>query len=757
MGYEMEIIKIANPKLGLILLIFTFSAHGTTYNFPGTAPVNGAMAAGDIFNINSSTFLQATEAATDTIALNSGVQLNIQQAGIVTYTGTSLIASTVYLDCDLANPTTVTVNGQLNAGNAKFAFFSEKGVIVTSTLTMSVTGIGVVNGDIYLDAATTSQLVVDSQGSINGNVFFDQNPGNLTIGKTIAHQGYYTNGNITGINTLDVHLGTMQNNNVLTFSTAGARSLTIDANATFINNGSISNVNTIAVTGTFQLNQNITVGTSISNAAASGTIQVNNAVVVTTPSFNITNGQYIASFTGLNAFGTLTLPNTNFVADGNSSDSFMFIRQSGYLPAGQQILVTGNNPPVMPASVSTNANNDIFINSLVISAQNNNIILTVNRNTFDTLANSDFNAAIGQALEYIGNNNPSNQAISSLNWFESATSASDFNNKLNVFKMLISLPTPSLDVQYKVFATVSDRLAAVRKNSYIAGENYFINELWFKISTIKAKQQAYQNLLPYTSSTYNLVFGIDSAITGTDRLGMALSLADSNIKSDVTNFSTFLTSNNTKVLSFQATPYYLREFSSGYYVNLIAGMTFNLYKTQTYYTNLSVLSSNINNSRSDVLFSLQSILGTSFIMMDYLHVAVSGSLIGSYAYREPFNDQTIPGIGLQINPNSGAYITVSPKIEFSFPWQYDQIVFYPKLYMQYFYDLFGSDREASGHFLTSDEVFATNISHRKARALIGAALDFDLNEQWSLDFNYDYEFNPEFSSKQFTLTAKYRF
>jgi hypothetical protein len=733
----------------LIWLLTCSSVAGATVMTPGQT-----------LNLSNGETIQTDVTFNNTITLNSNSTLNIGADARVTYTGINNLASTVYLNVNTAaGPANVNILGTLNVGTGRFAFFSAKGIVVTNPINMTLSGDGIINGEININSSMiASNLYIDDHSAINGKMAFDEFAGNIVVGNTITHAGYNTNGDISGINVLTVKAGTMQNNNILSFSTAGGATANIVVNASgiFINNGTLKNLKNLNVTGKLVLQKDTTASVRVFNMAATATIQTDKPVSVAVPLFDIQDGNYISNFTGLNGFGKLILTATNFISNGVSG-TFKFRRESGYLPAGDYVLVTGNNLPVMPADITAEKNGDIFINSLEVTTAGNDISLTVERETFDNFGDSGFSVAVGKALENVGHNSPSDGAINLLNWFESASDRADFNTKTDIFKMILNTPMPSLHIHQQVFAAISKRIAKLRETSYLAGSNYFVNQVWLRAASNMSRQRKYNNIMPYSTKGYSITMGIDSDVNMTDKLGVALGMANNNLNSDISDFSAYLLSSTTKILSLQAAPYYIHTLPSGTFFNLMAGMTFNLYKTNNLYKDLLVLAPKLDSRRTDFIFSLNVIVGNEFLFMNYINVILSGSLNSSFAFRSAYADQTLPGFEVEINPNSGFYLTAGTKLEFAFPWSYNAFTLCPKVYAQYLHDFIGSSHSVSGRFISSSNKFITDLTTRKARGVLGAAVNLQLNETISLDASYDYEFNSEFSHNQLMLTLKYLF
>ncbi len=739
------------------LPLYITDSLAAVLNYPGAvAGFPYAMTAADTLNINSGV-AASTNNLHYSVLMKSNTVLDVHVGATLSYAGDNPNASTVSLEEALAANSSLYVRGELNKGTGRFSFFSKKGVIAANTLRLYVER-GTIVGDVYLNAggASVPALNIDVSGSINGEVWFDENPGTITVGNIGAVNKFTTLNNIQNANIVNIVNGTFRNEHLIKFKGAN-KDLDVQLAGVFEHAGTSTDLADANILGKLILEKNLTATTSVALNHAAAELHVNKSVTVTTPVFDLNAGTLMLNYAALNSYGKLILPDTNLTCD--AAATVKFTHTNGYLPGKKFVLVTGNaaaDPDLV--NLITQKNTSIFIDALDLSQDGNNIVLNVTRKTFDTFTVNELDKSIALNLEVIGNNQPSDLQIKVLDWLDSSTGSAELTTRLDLFKLGMFTALPSTNLQSSLPRIVSNRLAKILDKKYLAASDVEHNtEFWGKLNFTSVKHKKHINNLANKELNFSTVIGVDNIISYVDKIGIAIGFTNSSINNDVSSLSQFIKSSKISAISLAMMPYFIHSFENGTVMEVVLGFNINQYKQMNAVVVNGLIDTNLAGNRREIGMSAAMNLGYNFYIFDYISLAVIGFGNTSYTYRPAYSDLSVPGFDIKIKPGSKIAFEVGSRVELGYPFTDGEVTLFPKAFVQYKNDLFGDSQTIRANLTNGLHNIDYKTSYSRYSFMLGSTFTAEVNNTYQLDLSYGFDFSKDMQGHNFSAKLRYKF
>lgn len=722
------------------------AAGAGTLTVEGTTTVSGNVGA-------SNTLKTITAGAAGKTATFSGTvraaDIDFSGAGDIAFDGNTTVTN----DVDMAdNAGTVTFGDGANftgtvqdtsddKGTATFAGSST----VTGSLGTAGNSLNVVNFNGVAGKAVTVSGGVDVNDDINVGA------GSVTISgqvTTVQDVNFTGDGSISFADALvaigdDVLTGT-DSEGTVTFLGDGTVGGDIAADGSELLALILSGTaKTVAVTGAIEAADTTTIGSNILTAGTTVDVDAGQTL-----GFEITgdtdgeNGRIVsagAATVDATAVVDVTVNTTEFVAD-----------------ATEYTVIDGTGGGGVADLTTTITDDSVFLTFTQKVADDDNLVLVADRTASNTLATGTNNKNVATVLEALGA--AGDAGLDGVQGaLQGASTVAELDSKLRSL-------TPTVDGGFVTGGTQASalnigatnmRLAAARTGEdtgMVAGEMGEGVTTWLKGFGQMADQDRRDGVAGYDADTYGVAVGIDSEnILDNSVIGVSLSYANTDVDSKNSN------NTETDVDSYQVSVYGSHDYEGRLYVSGVLGYAYN----DIDQTRHNVAGIAGNDARADFdsnQYIAYAEVGKDFdagnrltltpkALVNYQHIDIDGyTETGSTANQVvSLDNMDIFEVGLgvkaewDLEDNSGNSVR-------------------PSINAGYRYDLVGDEVQATSRFTGGGASFSTNgADPAQGTFNVGAAVTYDLENNWALTADYEYEGKSDFGAHSASLRAGYKF
>ena len=699
----------------------------------------------------------------------------------------------------------VTNNGIINAGggNVSFGDFTNNNAGALLNITNGI----VTTGNINNTLGTIQIGKADSGGDLSG--IYD-NISNVinTAGQNITVSGYGTIG-------ANHPLGTITNNGSITAITNKFKSKTLNNNQNAIfnltnNNPSgtnagialqrINNLGTVNIYnnntnangisdvniakfnnlsgGIFNINGALTINGNLTNNTGATTNMLanvdlvnvannftNNGNVSMLSSASVLHGNYIVGATGTHttminngAVNKLTLNNGVASLAAGATIDLNTTGSSIVRDKDQFTIISTNNVPIIADLKDININGGTRLISYHLSNQNNDIIITANRQSFASVFPLDNSAGTLPTIldNLINSNTQDPYLVAAISYLEQVISDQGIVNGINQL-------SPDLGVSEITLATngtlvpqiISERTEIVARSGikelrtgYAAGGMQIDDGLWVKGLGGTIEQQERNSFAGYNANSVGIAFGADTRILPNTWIGLGLSSVGTHMKSKD------YPAKKTNVSSYQITVYgsYSPE---KYYIDLYGAMAVNNYKTAR---TIQYINQTASATFTGVQPSAKVAIGYYLNQSNGFKIIPNVSLLSSTLYQNPYNETGASGIGLQkIASTTLSQLELGAGVKFALLDNEDSDQTYkPDLHFMVLHDLKASPQELTAKFMGGGGSFkVTSAPPDKTTYNIGAGVVFMHKNRLHFTANYEWRKKNKFIGHSGSLAVRY--
>ncbi|MCC6598614.1 MAG: autotransporter domain-containing protein [Alphaproteobacteria bacterium] len=643
-----------------------------TVNFSGSSTVTGSIGAA----ANSVLAVNANGVAGKSVAISG----NVDAAGSVTVGAGSLSVAG-----------TTTAGDDINVGTGSATFTG----VVTTTQDVNFTGDGTAT---FADAA---HVIGD-----------DLLTGTLNEG-TAVFQGAGTITGDVGVDGTELKALTL---------TGTGKTLTVGGNFEAANTTTVGS-NTIAVTGTVDVDAAQSLAFNLTGATTSG---------------QITSG------------GAATVDAAALVNVGVANSS-------GYITSGQTFtLIDGTGGGGVADLTAGNITDNSFLLSFAQDvADNDNLVVTATRTSSVTASTSSNNANVATVLE-----NLQNGGTVELDNVQTALNQASTQEEVNDVLESVG-PTVDGGAVVSGFQTsvqsldiTSTRLASLRTNETGVATGNMGQGLtaWIQGFGKTAEQDRRDGIDGYDADTYGVAVGIDTEnVSDAATLGLALSYANSDVDSENANTT------ESDIDSYQVSLYGDYDLGQSTYVAGNLGYARNNID-QTRHNVGGVAGLNANADYDSDQYIAYAELGRDYAVGN---AVITPNVLAHYQHIS-IDDYTETGAGgANLNVDNDSLNIFELGIGADAKWNLKQAngnEVVPGLHVGYRHDLIGDEVESSSTFTGGGASFNTQgADPANGTFNVGASLSLYTVDNWSVSGNYDYEYKSDYDSHGGYIRAGYKF
>ncbi|MFA5164167.1 MAG: autotransporter domain-containing protein [Candidatus Omnitrophota bacterium] len=783
-------------RSGAVLLFF--ADDGVTQTVTGT--IDGAAADEGVVmvgaggannvtfadNIGSTAGLHEIEVATTGTATFGGdlsvTDLVFSENGVVDVTGTATI--------DTITTTAGSGTGDIELDGAGNVITGDIGAAGGELKLLNIDGTTTTNGNVYADqidiaAATTlggaaaDKTVADTLNlqhaglttvsgtlnSVNGRtgttISFTAN-GDLDIGGAANVASVTTNvagtgdiefqgGGITTVGTIGTALLDLD---VVDFTGAGAYTLNgaVFANTVTVNNVSANVVigasNTDAMTDLFLTAGSIDLGPYTTTLTAGDYTQAAATTLYTT----VQNSSTI---------GKLVTPDAATIAAGTTLN--VNVRANEYIRSNTTWTVVDGG-----AGGAVNApaiNDDSAILSFTSAAAGGGTDLTVTATrvmTYDKIASGNAGTA-GAVLEQIGEAGATGDMALVLGELDSLPTFGAIAQALDtVIPVVDSGVTTASNTAMNGFtgrtmARLKDIFAKVRgysagETGVSAGSEMFERwEAWGQGYGEYLRQKPRGESNGYRAIVWGTAMGADTPVMQDKmRIGLSGGYSKGSINSKDNH-------GRTDADSYQGTVYcgYM-DPENPYYVNGALSFAYNKYKGSRQ-INIGADSRSADSDYDGTQYSVMVDGGYAFGVGEFNLTPVA-SLQYQRLHLDSYTETNAGALSLNVAKQDYDFLESGLGVKLDRPFEYESRMVTPEVHAKWFYDFIVDRMQTTSTFTGGGGSFSTQgFDPAKSSYNIGAKLTMEMNENWSLETNYDYEFKDDFAGHTGWASARCRF
>lgn len=746
--------SILSAILYACCFLSTTNVLAVNYFFPtaggGTLAVAPlALGAADNLTVNSGTFFNIDETFNYVVSMGASSTVTVDLGATVIFGGSLGGGGTIYSN---GVPTLMVINnsGSISQALAPGTIVLENSGVAGGTITINNTG--TITGNISLLGYVTGNINLNGNSIINGTLSMDPAATATTSTLSIGPISPNTYRNSSGLR--DILLIDIYPNSTMYLSTASTRikALTVQAGATIHVDSDISGVapgdGAITNSGTMNINSAISKTGTFTNAG-SGTVVVKNNSSVNTSTYN-SSGIHAALMTNLNSYGQLQLGstlNTTFAA-------FHVRNGGGYFPQGTYDLVfsaSGINTAPTSYTIPTST---LFLQFGTPFVQDNYIKIFLTRTQFQQYASNNTNKEIAVSIESMGYSTfpaPSNSMVNILDAVEASTTVAQTNAALAQLAPLVSAPLYNLEVQDQMINQVELRLAETKSSTYVAGDMFSDNNLWFRPFTDRANQQARDATQGYYASTAGVAFGYDRQIYNNFLLGASGSYAAARVRDKINMNS------STSIKSLQFMLYGSYDFAQYSYLNWIAAISNNYFKGQRQALINNLFSGVADASYRNTLLGLKGVWGKNYLYGQYIVLTPEASLMSAISTMYKYDEHGDTAINLNIMSPTSIVVQGGMGGKASTPLEYNKYIFVPEIHATALYYLATGNQTSIAAFAEGGTQISANMILPRWGYKYGAAVTLANKKHLQLKFNYDHTAYEGYTDNSIYLTVKYIF
>lgn len=594
---------------------------------------------------------------------------------------------------------------------------------IESNATGQINNSGTITGNIDLGTSSSSSITLQSGGSNTGKVTFGNSAQVFNI-----NQGSTFNGSIAG---------TLSEANL-----AGALNFTEDGSFTgnIIGSGT-GNLNLGATTqvidGSLTLSDGDTLKVAFESDGSFGNLR-------TTQAANVSENSKIAiSLTS--QYSYLTDGSSYKILQGGAGSDIATISASNI-----DVNNSGSNGFSVLRFTTQSYDQSLFL--LVTHAKASYVSSDINAQSVYNNINQIGSAATGQLAlfqNYIQNSSSQNDVEKAL---KSATTQSDDG-----------IRQTSLNVMNNSFRNIENRLDQIRVNSFFAepkdDDLSILKEAPTEKQGIKAWAQTFgasakQNQLSnnggegYKSSSNGFIFGFDKAISKKTNLGLALTYANSNIKS-------LDSLKKTGVDTYQLNVYSGYN-SNGYFLDSIAAFAFNNYNSSR---NINSVNTRASGKFNGETYSAKIRGGFFHELGSNFTLAPESSLTFSNNRTANYRETGAGTMNLNVESSQTNFLEGRAGLNLLYKTiRKNGLAISPQIKVSYGYDLLGDRQNITNSFEGQSSSFNTKTAKYDGSSLrLGFAIDLYRIDSLSLSSEYSFEDKTKYQSHSAFLRGGYSF
>ena len=699
----------------------------------------------------------------------------------------------------------VTNNGTINAGggNVSFGDFTNNHAGALLNITSGIVTTGNINN-------TLGTIQIGNAGSSGDLSGIYDNISNLinAAGQNITVSGYGTVG-------VSHPLGVITNNGSITANTNKfkAKSLNNNQNAIFNltnNNPSgtnagialqrIDNLGTINIYnnntnangitdiniakfnnlggGVFNVNGSLTINGNLTNNTGATTNMLanvdlvnvannftNNGNVSMLSSASILHGNYIVGATGTHttminngAVNKLTLNNGVASLTAGATIDLNTTGSSIVRDKDQFTIISSNNAPIIADVKDINIKGGTRLISYHLSNQNNDIIITANRQSFASVFPLDNSAGTLPTIldNLINSNTQDPYLVAAISYLEQVISDQGIVNGVNQLSPDVGIAEITLATSGTLVPQIiSERTEIVARSGikelrtgYAAGGMQIDDGLWIKGLGGTIEQEERNGFAGYNANSVGVAFGADTRILPNTWIGLGLSSVGTHMKSKD------YPAKKTNVSSYQVTVYgsYSPE---KYYIDLYGAMAVNNYKTAR---TIQYINQTASATFTGIQPSAKVAIGYYLNQSNGFKIIPNVSLLSSTLYQNPYNETGASGIGLQkISSTTLSQLELGVGVKFALLDNEDSDQAYkPDLHFMVLHDLKASPQEVTAQFMGGGGSFkVTSATPDKTTYNIGAGVVFVHKNRLHFTANYEWRKKNKFIGHSGSLAVRY--
>ncbi len=590
------------------------------------------------------------------------------------------------------------------------------------------------------DDGITSGVLFDGLGNHVLTVTDDSNLG-ATSGVSAEMAGVVGDGTVTfaGTSTVSGTLGeSADGKNLAAVNFGGSGTVNLGSN--------IYATSTTINLSTLNLTANITVTGNMELAAVAGVLDVNGNTVTI-------SGTYIQG-----ADSTLRLDVASstsagkVVSTGNatvSADSKVDINVTGYVAnsSAYKIIDSGGGTVNVPTTIT----DDSAVLTFAGSVASSDLTITATRtNTYNNLAGTSNQSAIGSTLESVGSAGASGDMLAVVGQMDQLGTQLEVQNALEQMEPVVNagVMMASFSALAQSMETVADHLSAVR-SGVSTGDTMQNKNVWAKGFGNYVDQDMRGGIEGYKASTLGMVLGIDILDIGPTVVGVSGGYAYSEVDSDQSNIG------NTDVNSYQGTLY--GSYDGGpYYIDGAVSFAYNEYKGSRKIAFGNILRT-ANADYDGQQYSAY--LGGGYtVESGGYDITPMASLRYTRLHIENYTETNADDLNLKVNSQDYDLLQSGLGAMIAYPVKRDNITFIPELHGMWLYDFSGDKQQTTSTFTGGGASFKTDGADPAQHSFdVGAGLTFDTEYNVSLVLNYDFEIKEDFYGHSGDVTVKYSF
>lgn len=533
--------------------------------------------------------------------------------------------------------------------------------------------------------------------------------------------------------------------------------LQIDAGATFTlssnqnivqtagqTNGAINNFGQLTLNGSL-----VTFPGSFDNKST-GTLTLTG-----TPTLNfegstfINSGNIQANFSTSNTLPAIT---TNAVSPDLSHGTIIIGYNNNYIAGGTyDFILAPNSNALLDPGLAILPKPSTYITRWSLASTQTAVQVLVERDGFGAHALTEAAQEVGNYLEKLGANNPTQAELNLLNSLE------QIDNDAELTAALESLLPPqytmltTLDMLDAVVGALDIRLFSLQQG-YGAGDivSSDANGFWVRPFYSDGKQATTETLTGYTNKCHGWILGLDRTINNNLTLGVSGSISKTNVVQ--TNQTTTTTNINNYEGAFYGT---YRTDNNSYLDAILAGGVSN------YHGNRSIVLpdffANAAANYSSQQITIKMMASRNFSLYDTLQLTPKALAQYSFIRQLAYTETGAGPYNMFVDPDNINLFRLGAGTSLGIPFSSNNMLSIPSVIGMVYVDANGGANTVNCQFVTGGP-FITNISQQgRIMIRLGVNYELKLNDKLQMVAGYDYYARRSFQGHDAYLNLRYTF
>jgi len=495
--------------------------------------------------------------------------------------------------------------------------------------------------------------------------------------------------------------------------------------------------------GTFTINHAVTASSTFTTDAgtqlvlgASGSIGGSGAFSNATSSVT-----YLMSSTNV-------MPLISMSAGSTLNGTVIVTSTNNFIAAGNYVML---NAPSVSSTGSLTFNNSRYVSGTK-NVSSTQVYLAVTRDGYQNHALTPYSQQIGSFLETIGASSPTATQFDLLNYLDSTTTDQELT------AALLSITPPSY-TRLQTLADLSNLLYMVetrlsRKrftDGYASGDYSFADHgVWIRPYLSSGNQKQKGGILPYSSRSDGLAFGLDNKVTDGLTLGVVGIIGSSKI-TDSTNTLT-----HTNIKTYQAMLYGSYQSKNDSYFDWLINAGVNNYNGSRRITTTSI-SDPITAKYAGNQFAIKARYSKDFVWAQYLQLTPHVSAQYSYLQGLPYSESGGSDLSMLVSPQSVNMITLGAGGKIAAPFTQGPILLVPGLHLMFTGDVKGGAVATNSQFSAGGPTLSASVQAGRFMVKLGASVEFKFLDKLNIIANYDLDTRSFFYGHSAYLNLRYTF